>query len=82
MFEVIALENSDWKNNLNIFITGLLNFWSEPPGLICTSEFIVGTRDRVSARYSASCCNPKADILASDLRGNTYKIILNIERSE
>lgn len=70
------------KNNFIIFVTGLLNFWSEPPGLIYTSEFIVGTRDRVSALYSASCCNPKTDILASDLQGNTYKIILNIERSK
>lgn len=67
---------------ISIFISGLLNFWSEPAGLIYTTEFIVGTRDRVSARYTASCCNPKADILATDLRGNTYKIVLNIERSE
>lgn len=67
---------------LSIFFTyaftGLLNFWSEPFGLV-TSEFVAGTKDAVTAYYTASCCDPKIDILASDLRGNTNRVTLNIE---
>lgn len=46
---------------------------SEPYGLLFQPNFIAGTKQPVTAYYSASCCQPKVDIWAEDLRGNYVK---------
>lgn len=50
--------------------SGLLRVMSEPFGLLFGSEFIAGTKSPVTVTYIASCCKPKVDIWAEDLRGN------------
>lgn len=53
---------------------------SIPNNLWLRSEFNIGTRDPIIVYYSATCCFPKLEIIATDLRGNTLKKTINAEK--
>uniref|UniRef100_A0A2S2R8Z9 Uncharacterized protein n=1 Tax=Sipha flava TaxID=143950 RepID=A0A2S2R8Z9_9HEMI len=60
--------------------SGLAMITSIPNNLWLRSEFSIGTREPVIVYYSATCCFPKLEIIATDLRGNTLKKIINAEK--
>lgn len=65
-------ENSQWSLEA-VFKdpdSGLLKILSEPMGLLFGGEFVAGTKSPVTVTYLASCCKPKVDIWAEDLKGN------------
>lgn len=70
--------------NMKLFLIdlppGLLRVSSFPLGLQYRGDFVAGTRDNVYLHYSASCCDTKVDVIATDLKGNTYKRTINVER--
>jgi hypothetical protein len=43
---------------------------SNPVGVEFLTSFIAGTRTNVPIAYTASCCRPIVDIIATDARGN------------
>ncbi|CAH0388448.1 unnamed protein product [Bemisia tabaci] len=71
-----------WGADITVSDTesGLLRVSSFPLGLQYRGDFVAGTRDNVYLHYSASCCDTKVDVIATDLKGNTYKRTINVER--
>lgn len=55
---------------------------SIPNNLRFRSEFIIGTREPIIAYYTATCCFPKFEIIATDLRGNVKKKTIDAEKRE
>lgn len=53
---------------------------SIPNNLRFRNEFSVGTREPVIVYYTATCCFPKVEIIATDLRGNTHKKTIDAEK--
>lgn len=51
---------------------------SLPEGIVLPSDFIVGTKESVNIRYTATCCYPKVDLIATDLNGNQYKKSIDV----
>lgn len=49
-----------------------------PAGFVFTSDFIAGTKDEVSGRYSATCCDNRVDIITTDLNGNQSRTSIDI----
>lgn len=53
---------------------------SIPNNLRFRSEFSIGTKEPVIVYYTATCCFPKFEIIATDLRGNTQKKTIDAEK--
>jgi len=53
---------------------------SIPNNLWFRNEFSVGTREPVTVYYTATCCFPKFELIATDLRGNTVKKTIDADR--
>lgn len=53
---------------------------SIPNRLRFRNEFSIGTKDPVIVYYTATCCFPKVEIIATDLRGNTIKKTIDAEK--
>jgi len=53
---------------------------SIPNNLRFRNEFHIGTREPIIAYYTATCCFPKFEIIATDLRGNTRKKTIDAEK--
>lgn len=53
---------------------------SIPSSLRFRNEFSIGTRDPVIVYYTSTCCFPKIEIIATDLRGNTIKKTIDAEK--
>jgi len=53
---------------------------SIPNNLRFRNEFSIGTKEPVIAYYTATCCFPKFEIIATDLRGNTQKKTIDAEK--
>lgn len=64
----------------NVCILGLAMISSIPNNLRFRSEFSIGTKEPVIAYYTATCCFPKFEIIATDLRGNTQKKTIDAEK--
>ncbi|XP_060861089.1 uncharacterized protein LOC132938331 [Metopolophium dirhodum] len=60
--------------------SGLAMISSIPNNLRFRSEFSIGTKEPVIAYYTATCCFPKFEIIATDLRGNTQKKTIDAEK--
>ncbi|XP_050420680.1 uncharacterized protein LOC126833404 isoform X2 [Adelges cooleyi] len=60
--------------------SGLAAIHSIPNRLQFRNEFIIGTRDKVIVYYSATCCFPKVEIIATDLRGNIRRKTIDAEK--
>nr|CAD7432636.1 unnamed protein product [Timema monikensis] len=58
---------------------GLLQVISQPRGIQFHSTFIAGMKDTITAKYSATCCNPKVDIYAYDIQGNYIRESINVK---
>lgn len=65
---------------LDIYILGLAIISSIPNNLRFRNEFIIGTREPVVVYYTATCCYPKFEIIATDLRGNMLKKAIDAEK--
>lgn len=53
--------------------SGLLSVITYPKGIQFRTDFVSGTREKVIAYYTASCCSKKVEVIATDLRGNTNR---------
>lgn len=53
---------------------------SIPNNLRFRNEFNVGTREPVIVYYTSTCCYPKFEIIATDLRGNMAKKTIDAEK--
>jgi len=53
---------------------------SIPNNLRFRNGFTIGTREPVIVYYTATCCFPKFEIIAIDLRGNTRKKTIDAEK--
>jgi len=60
--------------------SGLAMISSIPNNLRFRNEFTVGTREPVIVYYTATCCFPKFEIIATDLRGNMRKKTIDAEK--
>ncbi|XP_050546292.1 uncharacterized protein LOC126908344 [Daktulosphaira vitifoliae] len=60
--------------------SGLANIYSIPNHLRFQNDFIIGTREAVIVYYSSTCCFPKVEIIATDLRGNIKKKTIDAEK--
>ncbi|XP_039451472.1 uncharacterized protein LOC120430432 isoform X1 [Culex pipiens pallens] len=58
--------------------TGLLRISSSPRGIVYKAPFTAGTRDDVKATYTASCCQPKVTITATDVSRNARTVSLDV----
>lgn len=58
--------------------TGLLRLQSTPKGLLLRNGFTAGTREPVTATFSASCCQPRVTIVAFDGANNQKTITLDV----
>lgn len=58
--------------------SGILRIQSTPKGLLLRNKFTAGTREPVTATYSASCCQPKVTITAYDISNNQRSITLDV----
>lgn len=66
--------------NWTVFILGLAMISSIPNNIRFRSEFNIGTKLPVIIYYTATCCFPKFEIIATDLRGNTNKKTIDAEK--
>nr|CAD7407574.1 unnamed protein product [Timema poppensis] len=70
-------------DNVNVrallYASGLLQVTSQPRGIQFHSTFIAGMKDTITAKYSATCCNPKVDIYAYDIQGNYIRESINVK---
>lgn len=66
--------------NQTVFILGLAMISSIPNNIRFRSEFNIGTKLPVIIYYTATCCFPKFEIIATDLRGNTNKKTIDAEK--
>ncbi|XP_026474911.1 uncharacterized protein LOC113378582 [Ctenocephalides felis] len=57
--------------------SGLLSLRSVPKGLV-TSSYSAGTKEQVSAFYSASCCNPRVVLTSTDVAGNQNSYTVDV----
>lgn len=53
---------------------------SIPKYLRFRNEFIIGTKESVTVYYTATCCIPKIEIIATDLQGNIHKKTIDAEK--
>jgi len=53
---------------------------SIPNNLRFRNGFNIGTREPVIVYYTATCCFPKFEIIATDLRGNMRKKTIDAEK--
>ncbi|CAH1723431.1 unnamed protein product [Aphis gossypii] len=60
--------------------SGLAMISSIPNNIRFRSEFNIGTKLPVIIHYTATCCFPKFEIIATDLRGNTNKKTIDAEK--
>lgn len=58
--------------------TGVMRLNSAPRGLLLRNAFTAGTREPVTATYSASCCQPKVTITVYDAANNFKSIELDV----
>lgn len=58
--------------------TGILRLQSSPRGLLLRNVFTAGTREPVTATYSASCCQPRVTITAYDAANNQKTVTLDV----
>lgn len=63
-----------------IHFIGLAIISSIPNNLRFRNEFNIGTKEPVIVYYTATCCLPKVEIIATDLRGNTHKKTIDAEK--
>ncbi|XP_054273601.1 uncharacterized protein LOC128993618 [Macrosteles quadrilineatus] len=67
-----------FQANIQDSTSGLLSVETVPTGFEFTSDFIAGTRDQMSGRYTNSCCYNKVDLIATDLNGNQFRTSIDI----
>lgn len=67
----VEITAQDWD-------TGILRLQSSPKGLLLRNQFTAGTREPVTATYSASCCQPRVTITAYDAANNQKTISLDV----
>ncbi|XP_060854217.1 uncharacterized protein LOC132932046 [Rhopalosiphum padi] len=60
--------------------SGLAMISSIPNNIRFRNEFNIGTKLPVIIYYTATCCFPKFEIIATDLRGNTHKKTIDAEK--
>ncbi|EEB18402.1 conserved hypothetical protein [Pediculus humanus corporis] len=53
--------------------SGILKILSEPYGLLFEPYFMAGTKELVTAHYTATCCKSKVDFWVEDVKGNFVK---------
>lgn len=63
-----------------VLILGLAMISSIPNNLRFRNEFSIGTREPVIVYYTATCCFPKFEIIATNLRGSMLKKTINAEK--
>lgn len=67
----VEITAQDWES-------GVLRVQSQPRGLLLRNVFTAGTREPVTATYSASCCQPRVTITAFDLANNQKTLTLDV----
>lgn len=67
----VEITAQDWDS-------GILRLQSVPKGLLLRNKFTAGTKEPVTATYSASCCAPRVTITAYDAANNQKTLTLDV----